>query len=87
MCLPVGQLHPGTRAANGLVGGTAAAGPRNPLPGAQGGGWGLPELEETSSETETSVSPGLSEVSSAGLSGGAGPSHSARQQASGTRFG
>lgn len=29
MCLPVGQLHPGTQAANGLVGDTAAAGPRN----------------------------------------------------------
>ena len=33
MCLPVGQLHPGTRAANGLVGGTAAAGPQNPWTG------------------------------------------------------
>ena len=30
MCLPVGQLHPGTPAANGLVGDIAAAGPQNP---------------------------------------------------------
>lgn len=30
MCLPVGQLHPGTLAVNGLGGDTAAAGPQNP---------------------------------------------------------
>lgn len=30
MCLPVGQLHPGTPAVTGLGGGTAAVGPRDP---------------------------------------------------------